>query len=565
MLVRSPAMNSMPASRGFRAARLACLLLAWTFSALAAERPLEPRVVTLLDLFAQHEAAILSGQARSAICHPEFVYTEPNMSAPGTSDAQRPVRWLGDSHFDRTHTFVSFAGPVAILRGPLHLDRPGATPRFEGRGQFSATFVETPAGWQLVAEHRSADPYLAAAAEFTPESIAQAKARSAQLEREARERRLAGRRSDPTPSAKSVAAGTDAPSNSDSDELRVHRGILPRHFTDLFRAYEPNRLGYTWDEGDDAFLDFTFSTMFPLGPRSHEYPEAMRREKGAAATRALHLAPPQLYFAGTLRAGQYLGTRPSSPVVGKRFNPVVAVRFWALDRAARGHRFESEDNFFEFVYGHESNGQFIASEQRLKEQVRVYENQAFDVSDAHEGTLAKNSAGRAARDNLSRGWDYVGFQFARDWDALLSLGRSAQEVTVGLRLRFNYYLANGVAQGRPEQYRWWEGEPVDKPRKNYDGLSLRYTVVTAPARARTGPDAPAGWRAWVRPDRRYALTLTTGYRSPFEHLTVQAEASLVLFKILPLTAWVRYGYNSDLVDYYRKDRSVGLSLSYWSF
>ena len=29
--------------------------------------------------------------------------------------------------------------------------------------------------------------------------------------------------------------------------------------------------------------------------------------------------------------------------------------------------------------------------------------------------------------------------------------------------------------------------------------------------------------------------------------------------------WYRYGYNSDLIDYYRKDHSLGLSLSYWNF
>ena len=40
---------------------------------------------------------------------------------------------------------------------------------------------------------------------------------------------------------------------------------------------------------------------------------------------------------------------------------------------------------------------------------------------------------------------------------------------------------------------------------------------------------------------------------------------MTLFNTLPFTLWARYGYNSDLIDYYRQDHSVGLSLSYWSF
>ena len=34
---------------------------------------------------------------------------------------------------------------------------------------------------------------------------------------------------------------------------------------------------------------------------------------------------------------------------------------------------------------------------------------------------------------------------------------------------------------------------------------------------------------------------------------------------LPLAAWVRYGYNSDLVDYYRHGTSYGVRLSIWEY
>ncbi len=34
---------------------------------------------------------------------------------------------------------------------------------------------------------------------------------------------------------------------------------------------------------------------------------------------------------------------------------------------------------------------------------------------------------------------------------------------------------------------------------------------------------------------------------------------------LLLMVWYRSGYNRDLTDYYRRDHSFGLMLSFWSF
>jgi hypothetical protein len=45
---------------------------------------------------------------------------------------------------------------------------------------------------------------------------------------------------------------------------------------------------------------------------------------------------------------------------------------------------------------------------------------------------------------------------------------------------------------------------------------------------------------------------------------VQFEAGVKLLE-LPLMGWYRYGYNRDLTDYYRRDQSFGLMLSFWSF
>ncbi len=233
--------------------------------------------------------------------------------------------------------------------------------------------------------------------------------------------------------------------------------------------------------------------------------------------------------------------------------PLLAARLWALD----GHELASEDNFLEFVYAHESNGQFIANKARLDEQTAIYRKQVLESRDNSGAAFPVDVAGRSARDNISRGWDYVGVNFSRDWDtpAPKFLFWITRPVTHVLNAKFNYFLPYGLAQKRSEEFNDWE-PGAGHGRKFYDGLSFRYSVMV-------NPDAASDeGRGFVR---RYSLTWTTGYYDPARHNTFKAEWSFAIFNRLPLTFWFRYGYNRDLVDYYVKDHSFGLSLSYWNF
>ena len=72
-----------------------------------------------------------------------------------------------------------------------------------------------------------------------------------------------------------------------------------------------------------------FSAMFPLPLIPGDYPDAIRRRTDEPFFRHTDYSGPNFYFAATIRAGQYIGTRPSSPVISKRFNPLFAVRFWS--------------------------------------------------------------------------------------------------------------------------------------------------------------------------------------------------------------------------------------------
>jgi hypothetical protein len=315
----------------------------------------------------------------------------------------------------------------------------------------------------------------------------------------------------------------------------------------LFRAYEPMEAGYTFDqrEGrDDRFLDATISFMVPI--LHSELPQARVERTTRGNWDYKH---PRFYFAMTDRFSQYIFTRESSPVINKRFNPLFSLRWWT--KASPSGLPDSEDSFFELVYAHESNGQSIDSDVQYQAQVRAYieENSALSAEEQLQ------RAHRSARDNISRGWDYWGVQFARAWapDSLRG--------TVALRAKANFYIG-GALQRHIEQYNTWEVDPLrptvgfgnhPRARADFDGLSVRVAYTSnATKPANDGLDG------------RCALTWTTGYDRPLHRNTVKFEVG-VRFKSWPFLLWVRSGYNSDLIDYYRRDNSFGAKVSFWRF
>jgi hypothetical protein len=529
-----------------KAKLFACLTLLTALAA-RAESPEETLFLQMTDEVDTAIAAGDQGKLRSML-HPKYLYAEPESARPLSDDVPLPeridYRLARDKCWSDGPLSVRVVGDTAIVTGTYRVLEPYGQPRLLAKGRFTATWVKADGFWRMLAEHRSLNVDLTwATAEAPPTRKPPA---------------VTVASSRPTGAGTTPAdQGQNAHPVGNDEETRVHRGLLPKVFTNLFRAYEPNLIGYTRDKGDDAYLDFTFSAMFPLLP-GQTYPGPVRTHIETDLFRPLGYGKPNLYFAATQRAGQYIGTRPSSPVFGKRFNPLVALRFWAENAH---HGTESEDNFAEVVYGHESNGQFIASKGRFDEQFQVYLNQDKDATTPEAVDIARRTAFRSTRDNISRGWDYVGVQFARDWDSSLPWSGN-REVTMGLHARFNYYLDRGLAQGDAEEYNTWEADPEGKPRKRVDGISLRYTLTIAPDHH---PAEKPAWYKLFKFERRYALTWTTGYVEPFRFNTLKAEASLTLFDKLPLTLWYRRGYNSDLIDYYRKDHSLGLSLSYWNF
>jgi outer membrane phospholipase A len=290
--------------------------------------------------------------------------------------------------------------------------------------------------------------------------------------------------------------------------------------------YEPNTIGWTKDSDDVAFMDFKLSVRAQLIPA--------RSSKWFGTNSAL-------YFSYTGRLAQYIGTRDSSPVVGKQFNPQFFYRYWT--EPCHGGK-DCPDTYIDFVlYGHESNGQSI--------------NNAAELSAAQTAEAGKpNGRSAFAYDQISRGWDYLAVKWKKD-----KLIHEGSTIENGEKSRFDmnlttyvglkYFLAHGLLQGAPEQYDpTWESDPEGKSRNSVDGISLMAKGI-----------------GYFKHDEviKYVVKLTTGYVQPLRYNTVRVELGFRSFDSLPLTFWYQYGYNSDLAQYYKKGTSRGINIELGSF
>lgn len=275
------------------------------------------------------------------------------------------------------------------------------------------------------------------------------------------------------------------------------------------QSYEPTTLGITFDDNDVSFMDFKLSQKYPMfhdGRFDKDNP-------------AWHHGLPYLYFAFTGRFGQYIGTRHSSPVVAKRFNPKLFGRYW----------FNSENDHLDIGYAHESNGQSITT-------LGAYEQQRAEF--ASEGQDPD-----FANDAISRGWDYL--------EATLKKGYRYADTKSYAYLNIKYFLPHGLLQGGAEEYNAWEGRSDGKPRKSVDGVSL---LLKSSRDFRFGPLI----------GDKYALIYTTGYKDMFRYHTLRLEATLKIGDI-PVMLWYSDGYNSDLADYYKRVGSYGIALELKNF
>jgi len=273
-------------------------------------------------------------------------------------------------------------------------------------------------------------------------------------------------------------------------------------------SYEPNTVGFTKDGDDDGFLDVKLSLIYPLMPK------VMKS----------YFEDSQMYFAATVRFAQYLGTRESSPVIGKRFNPKLIWR-----------EFTPRHPFFldyvDFAYAHESNGQSITTPEGFN----------FEV----QRQVAAGNRADAAKDFISRGWDYLEVatkHTPRQWFSAEDHGQ------FNVYTSFRYFLDEGLLQGKAEEYNAWENDAEGKPRKQVQGIAVflkREKWWNDRTRDLSGAKLGFGWE--------------TGYDKPFRYNTFRLEGRADLFE-LPLLLFYQNGYNSDLAQYYKRVSTIGIAL-----
>lgn len=325
--------------------------------------------------------------------------------------------------------------------------------------------------------------------------------------------------------------------------------VVP-YWKDVVRTYEPIYVGYTFDEDDQAFMDFSLSVVTPASillpweswnPRN-KFPDT------AAYTEPHYKWQPRMYIAFSGRGGQYIGTRESSPVVGKRFNPLFCLRWWQNEhdfRADRGEGRKGMHDYFELSYGHESNGQRIGDIENPQTEEEASLGRTRYEALRREYEIVDGDP-EIARDELSRGWDYLGARWASSWKY------DTHRLLVLLDGR--YFLSDGILQGRSEEYNLWENDGDWLER--YDGKIKRAKVDGLRASFRYQSKS----LSWLFDANEASVELITGYENPFERITVKAEIG---FKYTSL--WYRNGYNSDLVNYYHKDESWGLAVKIRQF
>ena len=292
------------------------------------------------------------------------------------------------------------------------------------------------------------------------------------------------------------------------------------------QGYEPNKFGYTKQNDDVWFLDFTVSIKAQL------FRGICRHFQGKD----------QLYLTFTGRFGFYVATRPSGPVVAKNYNPKLLWRVipdtqstttsTGVDRKL----VQEYTEYFDFAYAHDSNGQSIDSQEE-------YDIQASQLGNA-----------TYARDYISRGWDYLQFAFKDTYAGLIS-----KSTRISIYPDFKFFLRHGLLQGVPEEYHSWEQGSTLYPRHAFDGLSA--TVECLPFATEISHDPMnTPWKATIR----VAFKYLTGYDPVARYNTFRGEFGFSAFGV-PLNLWIQDGYMNSLARYFTKTTSAGIELRFAQF
>jgi outer membrane phospholipase A len=297
----------------------------------------------------------------------------------------------------------------------------------------------------------------------------------------------------------------------------------------LIEGYEPNVLGYAWQDEDESFVDISLSLKYRLF-RNHVIQWTCPLHNGCEDRW-------RAYLTFSSRLGFYWETRDSDPVIARNFTPKLLLRY--TPDAARDstgflapgkYRVYEDWSYIDVAYAHESNGQIIDSDGAYVLEQRLNRRQP-----------------ELALDKVSRGWDYV--QLAGKY----SLFKSQPTHRLAAYGDLRYFLRHGLIQGVPEEYHAFENDREAKRRGAVEGVmaAAEYQWRQKPL---IGSDSAA-----VLTDPRFMLRYETGYEPLFEHSTFRVEIGATLLE-LPISLWYQNGYGSSIARYYKKLSAFGIQL-----
>ncbi len=346
-----------------------------------------------------------------------------------------------------------------------------------------------------------------------------------------------------------ILACADSLDESQACEIHKAREYKPGMTPHVICLYEPNTVGLTWDNDDhERFMDFKLSVRYQLAPEwstdglnwvsNHlENLMPMRSKLGDNSA---------IYFAFSGRFGQYIGNRDSSPVIGKRFNPKIFIRFWGdKGKDDTDHR---NSNYMDIsLYNHESNGQAI--------------NSKTGYDQAVSQAIAKGDRSTDANDLISRSWNIVDINYRRRKIQTIDdvVSNKYYNIETSGYFGVKYFIPskteefNPLGGTNPQGLPGWETDPEGKPRQQVDGLS-----AALKGKVYKGDDDQSHYK--------YYLGYTTGIRNPGRYKTWRAELTGVLpWLDIPITLYKQIGYNNELAQYYKKVSTVGFYVDIGSF
>lgn len=108
-------------------------------------------------------------------------------------------------------------------------------------------------------------------------------------------------------------------------------------------------------------------------------------------------------------------------------------------------------SYWVFGYGHESNGQRISDPQAYR--------LAADAADL------RGDPEIAARESISRGWDYLSIGWVKEWNTPFLANLAGRTET---QIEYRHDLDHELFQGDREEDNVWEGDGAEsRPRDNY--------------------------------------------------------------------------------------------------